>query len=114
MATARRLKLEAEAQKAAVVYALLVPHEGQGNPDEWTMDPGREPILASDGVALPPSREEGCVAKRDIPDHSLMVMADGGDTVGSASGTRIPTPKRRRKKSSFMVRKGASKRKGAL
>jgi hypothetical protein len=93
---------------------VSVPHERQGNPGERTVDPGREPILARDRVAPPHSGEEGCVAEWDIPDHSLMVVADGGDTVGSASSTRILAPKRRRKKSPLTVRKGASKRTSAL
>jgi hypothetical protein len=101
-ATARRLKLEAEARKAAGASASPMPREGLGNPDECATVPGGELTRTEEKTGPVPSGEEGDMAERDGRE----------DAAGIADNSRRKAPKKRRKKSSLTVRKGASKRKG--
>jgi hypothetical protein len=101
-ATARRLKLEAEARKAAGASAGPMPREGLGNPEECATVPGGELTRTEEKTGPVPSGEEGDLAERDGRE----------DAAGIADNSRRKAPKKRRKKSSLTVRKGASKRKG--
>jgi hypothetical protein len=113
-ATSRRLKLEAEAKKAAEAAAALSPPVGLGNLGESGCVPGREPTHSREESPLAPSEEDACPAEREGRELPLVVVPAGEEGAGTTPNTRRTVAKRRRKKSSLTVRKGASKRRSAL
>jgi hypothetical protein len=113
-ATSRRLKLEAEAKKAAEAAAVSSPPVGLGNLGESAGSPGREPTHLGEEPPRATSEEDDGPLEREERELPPDSAPDGIEGEGNTSNTRRTVTKRRRKKSSLTVRKGASKRKGAL
>jgi hypothetical protein len=106
-ATARRLRLEAEARKMAESCLATEERERQGTLDGREPDPGTGSPLGERG----PERvtfegEEGDRVRGTHP----TARAEPG--FGGAEVCTTQAPKRRRKKPSLTVRKGSSKRRG--